>query len=114
LFLLLSPTTSFLLSVILFPDAIKESDFKLHFGENRRAFFVLAALLPPLDAVDTLLKGWVHFQAQGVLYPVFLSSIFVLCIIGAIWKNETYHKIFSVFFLIYILAFILVNLNILA
>jgi hypothetical protein len=114
LFLLLSPSISFLLSVILYPTKIEKTDFKQHFFKNRRWFFFLAALLPPLDAADTLLKGYAHFQAQGVIYPLFLAIVFVLTILGAILKNELYHKFFAVFFLLYIVSFIFVNLNLLS
>ncbi len=111
-FLLISPTITFLLSVILFHEPLPLSmDFKEHYFENHRAFFLLAAALPPLDAIDTLLKGYAHFVAQGTIYPVTLSLVFVLSIVAARTKNETYHKAFSVFFLVYILAFITINLN---
>ena len=113
-FLLLSPAISFLLSVILFPSTTDKLDFKEHFYRNRAWFFSIAALLPPLDAADTLLKGYAHFQAQGPLYVVFLSIVFVLTLLGAIIQNERYHKLFSIFFLAYMLTFIGVNLNILA
>ena len=59
LFILLSPTVEFLLAVLLFPEPLEHgTDFKQHFYSNHRWFFVLAALLPPLDAADTLLKGY--------------------------------------------------------
>ncbi len=114
LFLLLSPSVAFLLSVILFPGNIEETHFKEHFYNNRRWFFPVAALLPPLDAADTLLKGLAHFQAQGIVYPIFLSVVFVLSVTGAITKNEGYHKFFSLFFLVYLIVFIFVNLNVLS
>jgi hypothetical protein len=114
-FLLLSPTIAFLLSVILYPDISNEKiDYKQHFYENHRWFFALAALLPPLDVVDTLLKGYSHFLAQGPLYIITIILIFILNIVAALTKNEKYHKFFAVFFLIYILIFISINLNILA
>ena len=113
-FLLLSPAISFLLSVILFPSNQDDLNFKAHYYRNRIWFFSIAALLPPLDAADTLLKGYAHFQAQGPFYVIFLSIVFILTIFGAILQNERYHAFFSIFFLAYMLAFIGVNLNILA
>jgi hypothetical protein len=113
LFLLMSPSISFLLSVILFPSNTEKTDFKQIFYGNRRWFFSMAALLMPLDAADTLLKGYAHFQAQGVIYPVSLSTVFALTVLGAIWKNETYHKCFAIIFLLYVVGFILINLNVL-
>lgn len=74
---------------------------------------VLAALLPPLDAVDTLLKGWEHFLAQGPLYMFTILILFVLSLIGASTHHERFHKFYAVFFLIYIFMFIGVNLRLL-
>lgn len=67
LFVLLSPIIAFLLSVLLFPEPLEPTtDLKGHFYANHRWFFMLGALLPPIDAVDTLLKGREHFMAQGM------------------------------------------------
>jgi hypothetical protein len=111
IFLLLSPSISFLLSVILFPSTIADTYFKKHFYQNHRWFFSIAALLTPLDAVDTLLKGYTHFQNQGTIYPVFLSVVFILTVLAAILKSERYHQFFAIFFLLCMVGFIYVNLN---
>jgi hypothetical protein len=111
LFQLLSPSVSFLLSVFLFPSTIADTDFKRHFYHNRKWFFSVAALLPLLDAADTLLKGYAHFQAQGIIYPVFLSILFILMVLGAILKSEKYHNFFVIFFLFNLVGFIFINLN---
>jgi hypothetical protein len=114
-FLLLSPTIAFLLSVILYPDITEESfDFKRHFYANHRWFFVFAALLPPLDLIDTLLKGYAHFLAQGPLYVITIVLMFCLSVIAAFTSNEKYHKFFAVFFFFYMVVFISINLYILA
>jgi hypothetical protein len=110
LFLLLSPSVSFLLSVILFPGTIAKTDFKQQFFQNRRWFFSLAAILPPLDAADTLLKGFAHFQAQGIIYPIYLSILLLLTVLGVFLESEAYHKFFAIFFLCCLVGFILVNL----
>jgi hypothetical protein len=112
LFLLLTPTISFLLSVILFPDPFRDKmNFKENFYDDNRWFFALASLLPPLDFFDTLLKGYPHLIAQGPIYIVTIVLITILSIIAAITKNQKYHMFFSVFFLVYISFFISVNLN---
>jgi hypothetical protein len=114
LFVLVSPVIAFLLSVLLFPEPLEDGlDLKANFYANHRWFFALAALLPPLDAVDTLLKGWAHFQAQGPLYVFTLLIVFVLSIIGASTRRERFHGFYAVFFLAYILAFIGINLRLL-
>ncbi len=112
LFLLLSPTVAFLMTVILFRDPFPETmDFKQHFYANRRWFFSLAALLPPLDAVDTLLKGYSHFVAQGAIYPVTLVVVSALNVFAAVRVNERFHKVFPLFFLAYLITFIAINLS---
>ena len=114
LFVLLSPTVCFLLSILLFPDPIEDGiDLKAHYYANRRWFFVLAALLAPIDALDTLLKGWAHFVTQGPLYLLTLSIVLVMSLIAAFTTNERYHSFFSVFFLAYLLMFIGINLRVL-
>ena len=112
IFLLLTPTVAFLQSVILFSDPLDEKmDFKKHFYEDHRWFFTLATLLPPLDFVDTLLKGMPHLIAQGPIYIITITLITALSIIAALTKNQTYHKFFAIFFMIYISVFISINLN---
>jgi hypothetical protein len=112
MFLLFTPTVSFLLSVILFPDPFDEKmDFKRHFYKDNRWFFTFAALLPPLDFLDTLLKGVPHLIAQGPIYIVTIVLLTALSIIAALTKNHSYHKFFAVFFLIYISVFISINLS---
>jgi hypothetical protein len=101
--------------VLLFSDSFgQDIDFKQHFIANHRWFFILAALLPPLDALDTLFKGWDHFLAQGLLYPATLLILFVFSVVGALTKHERFHAFYAVFFFIYILLFIGINLSTLA
>ena len=114
IFLLASPKVVFLLCVMLFPDKLTEkTDLKLHFFNHNRWFFALAALLPFLDFVDTTLKGFDHLLAQGPAYFLTIPLVSVLCVFGAVTDNERF-KFFSVFFLVYIVAFISNNLNILS
>jgi hypothetical protein len=115
IFLLLTPTVSFLLSVILFPEPFDEKmDFKKHFYEDRRWFFALTTVLPPLDFFDTLLKGLPHLLAQGPIYIITIGLMTALSSVAVLTKNQTYHKFFAIFFLVYISVFIGVNLNTLA
>lgn len=111
-FVLLSPIIAFLLTVILIPEPIEEGmDLKRHYFANRRSFFAVASLLPPTDATDTLLKGWTHFQDQGIIYPVSLLIWFILVVGAVVTDDERYHAAFSIFFLLSLLVFIGVNLN---
>jgi len=81
LFVLLSPVIAFPLSVLLLPESLEiGSDLKRRFYQNSHWFFALAALLPPIDALDTLLKGAAHFQAQGPIHVVTIALLIVLFI----------------------------------
>jgi hypothetical protein len=112
LFVLISPTVAYLLTVLLMPDPFENGfNAKQHFYANHRWFFTLAALLPVSDALDTLLKGWAHFIAQGPQYVVTLVLLFILNLIAARVRRELFHEFFAVFFLIYILTFIGINLR---
>jgi hypothetical protein len=114
IFILISPMIAFLLSVLLLPEPIEGGiDLKIYFYDNAKWFFGLAALLPLLDAVDTRLKGWEHFVAQGPIYVITIVLIFILCVIGSRTKKEYYHIGFAIFFLVYILVFISINLPVL-
>ncbi len=112
MFLLLTPTVCFLLAVVLFPDPFDEvMDFKQHWYEDNRWFFSLAALLPALDFIDTLLKGVSHLMAQGPVYFVTIPLITILSVVTIFTKDQSYHKVFAVFFLVYLSVFISINLS---
>ena len=115
IFVLLTPIVAFLLTVLLFPDQIEDGiDLKAYFDRNRRWFFLLGAFPPPLDALDTLLKGRQHFIDQGIIYPITITLLFILMLIAAHTSSRKYHAFFAIFFLVYILVFITLNLRILS
>jgi hypothetical protein len=66
-----------------------------------------------IDALDTYLKGREHFIAQGSLYVFFLGTIFILMIIASRISRPGYHAFFALFFFLYLLAFIAINLRVL-
>lgn len=103
-----------MLTVLLFPEKVEQGlDLRQHFEANRLWFFAIAALLPPLDALDTLLKGRQRFLDQGLIYPITLLLLFVLMITASLTSSKRFHALFALFFLAYILAFITVNLRVL-
>ena len=55
-------------------------------------------IAPIVAATDTLLKGWAHFQAQGMVYPVSIGVWFVLMVIAALTRSQRYHAAYSIFF----------------
>lgn len=113
-FLLLSPTLTFLAAVILLPDPTHHTNYKDIYYHNRRTFFALASILPILDAIDTLLKGTQHFLDQGLIYPITITLVTTLSITALLTPNQKYHKAFAIFFLLYIITFITINLSTLA
>jgi drug/metabolite transporter superfamily protein YnfA len=74
----------------------------------------LGALLPLVDAADTMLKGWDHFLAQGPLYVATGSIFFILSLMAAFVKKERIHAAFGILFMVYMLVFISINLKVLS
>jgi hypothetical protein len=103
IFVLISPTILYLVSILLFPpesDLEESIDYKTHYYANHRAFFVLFAMFTPVDIVDSLLKGIPHFLQLGPQYVVSNSLFFVGLVTAAITRNERYHEFYAIFFFI--------------
>jgi hypothetical protein len=89
--------------MLLFPreGAADESvNYKMHFYANHRAFFIIFALFPPVDVVDTLLEGVPHFLEQGTKYIVSTALYLIGLTIAAITRNERYHQVYCILFLV--------------
>jgi hypothetical protein len=112
LFLLLGPTVLYLLTVLLFPDG-NQRDYRAHYYAWRRPFFLIFALLAPLDLIDTLLKGSQHFRELGWRYVGTLMFGWMLCVLAALTSNPRFHAVFSIFYLVYLLTWITFGLRIL-
>jgi hypothetical protein len=101
-FVLISPTILYLAAILLFPreaDVDLAIDYKTHYYANHRAFFILFALFPPVDIVDSLLKGVPHFFQLGTVYMVSSVLYFAGMMTAAITRNERYHEFYAIFFL---------------
>lgn len=102
-FVLISPTILYLASMLLFPreaDIDVTADYKTHYYANHRAFFILFALFPLIDIVDSLLKGIPHFFQLGPPYMVSGVLFFAGMLTAAITRNERYHEFYAIFFLV--------------
>jgi hypothetical protein len=102
-FVLLSPTILYLASLLLFPregDVDLGIEYKTHYYANHRAFFILFALFTPVDIVDSLLKGIPHFFGLGPQYFVSTLLYFAGLTTAAIIRNERYHQVYAIFFLV--------------
>ena len=103
IFVLINPTILYLASLLLFPreGAVDEStNYKTHFYANHRAFFIILALYAPVDLVDTALKGVPHFLALGAPYLISVTLFLTGVTIAAITRNERYHQVYAIFFLV--------------
>jgi hypothetical protein len=69
-----------------------------------RFFFILAPLWP-LDIIDTLLKGKQHFIDQGPLYVPSMAIWTIGTVIAGITASEHYHRFWSIFFPLYVIAY---------
>jgi len=104
LWLLLMPTLLYLTSALIYPDtdeAILVTDWKEYYYQHHRDIFILYALVFPIDLIDTMLKGFAHFLAQGPLYLGTMLMWFVLLIIAAFNRRSGYHAFLAIVFLIY-------------
>jgi hypothetical protein len=91
----------YLASAILFPGELETTGsptWRDYYYKNRPGFFFVFGAIAPLDVIDTLLKGWQHFIAQGLFYLPFGSFWTIGCLIAAITGSERYHKIWAIFF----------------
>ena len=103
IFVLISPTILYLVSILLFPpesDLEESIDYKTHYYANHRAFFVLFAMFTPVDIFDSLLKGIPHFLQLGPQYYVSNALYFAGLVTAAITRNERYHQFYAIFFFV--------------
>jgi hypothetical protein len=98
------PTLLYLTSALIYPDtdeAVLVTDWKEYYYQHHRDIFILYALVFPIDLIDTMLKGFAHFRAQGPLYFGTMLMWFVLLIVAAFNRRSGYHAFLAIVFLIY-------------
>jgi hypothetical protein len=86
----------YFLSALLFPQDLDEypGGYQDYFLDRRRWFFGFIALTEALDVVDTLIKGEQHLRSLGPEYLPRIAAFVLLCGVGAITRNEKFHKLF--------------------
>jgi hypothetical protein len=95
----IAPILTYLAAAILIPGELETTgspDWRDYYYKNRRGFFFAFGAIAPLDIIDTLLKGWQHFLAQGPSYLPFIAFWTIGCLVAAISRNELYHKTWAV------------------
>ena len=100
-FALISPTILYLASLLLFPregDVDLAIDYETHYYANHRAFFILFALYPPVDMVDSVLKGIPHILHLGPQYFVSVFALFHRPHDGCDHTKRAISPVFAIFF----------------
>lgn len=98
----------YVLAGLLYPTRGPEViDFRAHFGRNRTWFFVVLAAFTPVDVFNSLLEraggSAGHFSD---LYLVFIVGSLVGSCLAIVIREELYHGIFGVVWLVTLLAWI--------
>ena len=97
LLLILYAIVLFLLASLLYPwNFPADFDFEKHFFNTRPWFFSTLALAWVIDIPETLLKSRYQLRDLPPGYPFLVSTFIALGLVGAIWSNKIYHKIFAV------------------
>lgn len=104
LWLLVAPINLYLASTLLFPNEQEGEPIKnwrQHYFDHHRGFFLLIAMNFVIDLVDTLLKGWERFLSLGPLYAGSMLLFIVLGSVAAFTKSPRFHAGFAVFYFVY-------------
>jgi hypothetical protein len=96
----------FFLSVLLFPDDLREYDgYHDYFMSRRVWFFGFVALTELLDVVDTWINGTDYLRSLGPEYPIRIALFVIFCGVAAATRNRVFHFLFVFVGLAYEVAF---------
>jgi hypothetical protein len=105
-FVCLYASMFFFLSVLLFPDDLREYDgYQDYFLSRRVWFFGFVALTELLDVVDTWIKGSDYLRSLGPEYPIRIALFVIFCGVVAATRNRAFHLIFVIVGLAYEIIF---------
>lgn len=101
-FIIIYATTFYSISVILFPEDIKDySSYEDYFYSRKTWFFSLMAVSFLLDVGDTLLKGKAYFRSLSIEYPIRNAIHIILCLAAIKISNRKFHAVLVILFLVY-------------
>ena len=110
LLLLLYAVFLFLAASLLYPwEFSGDFDFKAHFFETRPWFFSVLTIAWCIDIPETLLKSGGGLRELPEAYILLIAVQLVMNLLGAIWPNITYHKIFAVFWPLFTVGYLSVT-----
>lgn len=98
----------YLLAGLLFPTRGAEViDFRAHFQRNRKWFFLVVAAFVPVDVFNSFLEGTAVLAGEfNGGYLLFIGGSFLGSIVAVRTRNELYHGIFGLAWLISLLAWV--------
>jgi hypothetical protein len=101
----------YLWCALLFPRDLAGYDGYRGYYYSRKAwFFAVGIAGVAIDVVDTLLKGFAHFQSLGILYPIAMSTLAILFLVAILTRNERYHGALAISSVFYLVIYPLTNL----
>ncbi|RZA28632.1 MAG: hypothetical protein EOP02_06840 [Proteobacteria bacterium] len=107
LFVTLYALLLYLLCAIVFPKDVSDyADWETYFFARKSWFFSLLAMAYAADLVDTFIKGHDYFSSFGWEMPVRSAAYVILSLVAIATSNRTFHATFAVVGLLYQLAFI--------
>ena len=102
--LLVAPINLYLASVLLFPNEQEGepiTNWREHYFNHSRGFFILFTANFVIDLIDSGLKGWEHFWSLGPLYFGSMALFIVVGATAAFTKSAPYHAFLAVFYFVY-------------
>jgi hypothetical protein len=110
LLLLLYAVVLFLAASLMYPWELPDDfDFEVHFFETRPWFFSVLIIAWCIDIPETVLKSDGGLRGLPEAYVFLVATQLVMNLLGAIWPNATYHKIFAVFWPIFTVGYLSVT-----
>lgn len=98
----------YVICAVLFPKSLEGfSGYKEFFYARRAWIFGLIAAYTLIDLLEFVVKGYEYFSRFGLEYVITSSATAILCIVGAISRNERFHAIFAVTVFVYYLTYVL-------
>jgi hypothetical protein len=110
LLLLLYAILLFLAASLLYPWELPDDfDFEAHFFETRPWFFSVLILAWCIDIPETVLKSDGGLRGLPEAYIFLVAVQLAGNLLGAIWGNATYQKVFAVFWPVFTVGYLSVT-----